>query len=142
MWNFSKAGSDLCLDVLVRQVLLFAQEASGAEAATKPEGTNSILVFLFENPLVFMMIAFLLFWFIVVLPQQRSVRKQQQEAKEALDNLRKNDRVVTSGGIHGSVVNVSTETGTVTIRIDEATNAKMTVNREAISKIFREESKS
>ena len=70
------------------------------------------------------------------------MRKQQQVAAEALNNLRKNDRVVTTGGIHGTVVNVSTETGTVTIRVDEATNAKLTVNRDSVAKIFREESKS
>jgi len=49
-----------------------------------------------------------------------------------LANLKKNDRVVTSFGVHGVISNISSDSGTVTIRVDENTNAKLTVNRDTI----------
>ena len=142
MWDFLLTFSQSVMNPANQHLILFAQDAvkTTTEETTSP--TNPLVSFLLGNPLIFMIFAFVLFWVIVVLPQQRSMRKQQQVAAEALNNLRKNDRVVTTGGIHGTVVNVSTETGTVTIRVDEATNEKLTVNRDSVAKIFREESKS
>jgi preprotein translocase subunit YajC len=49
-----------------------------------------------------------------------------------ISNLKKNDRIVTSFGVHGVVVSTQPDAGTVTIRLDENTNAKMTVNRDTI----------
>jgi preprotein translocase subunit YajC len=142
MWDSFLANSQSLSSLGSRYFVLFAQEAVKTPAEGPASPTNPLVSFLLGNPLIFMIFAFVLFWVIVVLPQQRSMRKQQLEAAEALNNLRKNDRVVTTGGIHGTIVNVSSETGTVTIRVDEATNAKLTVNRDSVAKIFREESKS
>ena len=49
-----------------------------------------------------------------------------------IDNIKKNDRVVTAGGIWGIVVNVQKESPFVTIKIDEQTNAKLKVKRTSI----------
>jgi len=43
---------------------------------------------------------FLVFYFLLFLPNQRRQKKQQ----EMLSNLKNGDRVVTSGGIHGTIV--------------------------------------
>ncbi len=119
-----------------------ATDGAGAEAPTATGTPNSLFQQLFGNPLVFMMIAFLLFWFIVIMPQQRNYRRQQTEMAELRNNLRKNDRVVTASGIHGVVVSVAADVGTVTMRIDETNNTKMTISREAIAKVIRDEAKS
>jgi preprotein translocase YajC subunit len=84
------------------------------------------------NPLWLMMAMLLVFYVGVVLPSQRSNRRQQREHAELISNLKKNDRVVTSFGVHGVVVSTQPEAGTVTIRLDENSNAKMTVNRDTI----------
>ena len=84
------------------------------------------------NPLWLMMAMLLVFYVGVVLPSQRSNRRQQREHAELISNLKKNDRVVTSFGVHGVVVSTQPESGTVTIRLDENSNAKMTVNRDTI----------
>lgn len=55
--------------------------------------TNSILSFL---PLILM---FVVFYFLLIRPQQ----KRQKEHAEMVKNLKKGDRVVTSGGIIGMV---------------------------------------
>lgn len=90
---------------------------------------------LLANPLNLMVLALAAFWLIVILPQQRSMRTKQQALQKKLDELKKNDRVVTSAGIHGVVVGKSPEAGTITLRIDDASNAKLTVDRSTIVRI-------
>ncbi len=60
----------------------------GAQAQTNP-----ILSFL---PLILM---FVVFYFLLIRPQQ----KRQKEHSEMVKNLKKGDRVVTTGGIIGTV---------------------------------------
>ena len=54
-----------------------------------------------------------------------------KESKRLIAALKKNDEVVTSGGIHGTIVNVKDKT--VTLRIDD--NVRMEVQRGSISTI-------
>jgi preprotein translocase YajC subunit len=79
-----------------------------------------------------MMAMLLVFYVGVLLPSQRSNKRQQRELADLISSLKKNDRVVTSFGVHGVVVSTQSEAGTVTIRLDENSNAKMTVNRDTI----------
>ncbi len=69
----------------------------------------------------------LIFYYIVFQPE----KKRQAKHKEKLSKLQKNDQVVTSGGIHGTIVNVKTDT--VIVRIDD--NVKIEVDREAITSV-------
>ena len=83
------------------------------------QAAGSIVSFL---PLV---LIFVVFYFLLIKPQQKE-RKRHEEMVKA---LAKNDEVVTSGGIHGTIVNVK-ETSVV-LRVDE--NAKMEVDKFAIA---------
>jgi preprotein translocase subunit YajC len=82
------------------------------------------------NPLVqffpFIMM-FLVFYLLVIRPQ----KKEQDTHKNKLAGLKKNDLIVTAGGIHGTVSLVK-ET-TVIIRVDD--NVKLELDKTAISKI-------
>jgi preprotein translocase YajC subunit len=115
--------------------------------STKVETTSSAATespswwMLLANPLNLMVLALILFWLVVILPQQRTMRGKQQALQKMLDELKKNDRVVTSAGIHGIVVSKSPEAGTVTLRIDDASNAKLTVERATIIRVGTETSK-
>lgn len=82
----------------------------------------------------FIMIA-VLFYFMLIRPE----RKKRAEAASMLENMKKNDRVVTIGGIHGVVVNVQKDSEDVTLRIDESTNTRIRVLRSAISRIITED---
>ena len=77
------------------------------------------------NLLVPVLMVWGIFYVLVFRPQQQ----KQKELKNTLDNLKKNDEVVTTGGIHGSVVIVKDKT--VVIRVDE--HARLEVDREAIA---------
>ena len=73
-------------------------------------------------------------WFVLFRPEQERVRRQQ----ELLGALKKHDRVVTSSGIYGTVVNVDRDADRVTLRIDEAGTVKISVTLASISKVLGE----
>jgi preprotein translocase subunit YajC len=60
------------------------------------------------------------------------LRKQQS----MLAGLKKNDRVVTSSGIYGTVVAVDAPSDRVTLRVDESSNGKLTVTVASIARIL------
>jgi len=100
----------------------------GGEAAAPGGG-------LFHMLLPFFAI-FLLFYFLLLRPQ----RREQARRQEMLAAIKKNDRVITVGGIYGVVTNVHREADEVTIKVDEATNTKLRVTLSAISRVLSEES--
>lgn len=115
--------------------ILAQQPAEGAAgAAPADNGWATILT----NPMNFLLVAMLLLWVMVILPNQRQNREKERKTAEALAALKKNDHVVTVGGIHGVIVNAASDSPTVTLRIDDASNAKMTVNRDAIARVITE----
>ena len=67
-----------------------------------------------------LLLMFVVFYFILIRPQQKTARKHQEFVK----NLKMGDRVVTTGGLHGSVTGL-TET-TVTLEIAEKVRVKVT----------------
>lgn len=74
----------------------------------------------------------ILFYFMLIRPEKRKqadIQRMQQE-------LKKNDRVVTIGGIIGVVVNTQQGSDEVTIRIDENTNTRIRVVRSAVSRVL------
>jgi preprotein translocase subunit YajC len=83
------------------------------------------------NPmsLIFMIVAiFAVMYFLMIRPQQRQ-KKQQQDL---LSRLAKGDKVVTAGGIHGTIAGV--KDNTVIVKI--ADNVKIEVNRSSVSQVI------
>lgn len=74
----------------------------------------------------------LIFWFLLIRPQQR----EQSKRKSMLEALKKNDRVITAGGIYGVVTNVHREIDEVTIKVDETTNTKLRVTLGSITRVL------
>lgn len=74
-----------------------------------------------------MVLVFIIFYFLLIKPQQ----KKEKERLAMLKNIKKNDEVVSSGGIHGVVLNAKDKT--ITMRIDD--NVKIEIDREAITRI-------
>ena len=72
--------------------------------------------------LVPIFLIFAIFYFLLIRPQQ----KQQKKHQQMLTEIKKNDEVVTSGGIHGTVVNLDEQT--VTLRVDDNTRIKFQKN--------------
>ncbi|MFO0841290.1 MAG: preprotein translocase subunit YajC [Gemmataceae bacterium] len=74
------------------------------------------------EPLLFMLAIFALFYFIVIRPQQR---RQDRDRQDLVSNLKKNDRVITSAGIYGTIVSVSDKEDEVTVKVDDNARLKM-----------------
>ena len=62
-------------------------------------------------PMLFMLVALVAMWFFM----SRSQKKQQQERKNLLENMKAGDEVVTIGGLHCVLSEVNTEKSTVII---------------------------
>jgi len=84
-------------------------------------GGNPIMSFL---PLIAIIA---IFYFLILRPQS----KKQKDTKKMLEALRKGDRVVTIGGIHGVIQSV--RESTLIVKVDE--NVKLEFNRAAISSV-------
>jgi preprotein translocase subunit YajC len=119
------------------RIALFAQ-AVPPDAAPPAAEEVSFLTSFFGNPVNLLMLAVMLFFFIVIWPQQRQAKAAQQAHAKALADMKKNDRVVTSGGIHGTIIQANSDEPVIIIRIDDNTGARMTVNRDAVVKVTNE----
>jgi len=82
---------------------------------------------LLQFPIIPYVFIILIFYFLIFKPQ----RAQKKKRQEMLANLKKNDQVVTSGGIHATIVNIKDRT--VVVRIDD--NSRMEVDKEAIASV-------
>ena len=60
------------------------------------------------------------FYFILLRPQQ----KEQSRRQDFLKSLKKNSRVVTTGGLIGTVVDLSSDERFVTLRVDDTTRVR------------------
>ncbi len=74
-----------------------------------------------------------IFYFMMIRPQQ----KRQKEVQKMLDSIQKGDKVVTSSGIHGSVLEIDEEEKTVLISVSD--NAKIKFDRAAIAAVSKKE---
>jgi preprotein translocase subunit YajC len=131
-------------ELLMRPLWLIAQaegaaaaSAEGAEGQATGAPTTSLIEVILGNPLNLLLISGILFVLLVLRPQQ----KQMKDLQQRLASIKKNDRVVTGSGIHGTVVQANEGEPVVSIRIDDSTGARMTINRDAITKIVEEEKK-
>jgi preprotein translocase subunit YajC len=70
---------------------------------------------------------FAIFYFMIIRPQQ----KKAKERTKLLSNLEKGDKIVTSGGVHATIVGLEEKTALIEI----APNVKVKVERSAIGTV-------
>lgn len=124
------SGNTLTSGIFAQGFLLLA-ETEGKKPAADPGGFQG-LSFTTLLPIILF-----LFYFMVLRPQQ----KAQNDTRDQIASLKTKDRVITIGGIHGTVTNIQKEQQIVTIQIDEATGAKMRIGTSAIKEIVTDETK-
>lgn len=84
--------------------------------------------------LIVMPLIILVFYFLVMRPQN----KKQKEAKKMLESLRKGDRIVTIGGLRGTVVSVKDDA--VVLKVDD--NTKLEYSKSAVATVLKREEES
>lgn len=82
------------------------------------------------STLIMFGLIFVIFYFMILRPQQ----KRQKERQQMLDNVKKGDKVVTAGGIHGKIVGVEDKA----LLVEIAENTKVKVERSSITNIIKE----
>jgi preprotein translocase subunit YajC len=85
----------------------------------QPQAINPLLNLL---PVIFI---FAIFYFLIILPQKQRDKQHQK----MLGNLNRNDEVVTTGGIHATIVNIKDKT--LILRIDD--NVKIEVEKNCVA---------
>ena len=96
--------------------------------------SQQIALFLFQQGSPFvtfipLILVFVIFYFLIIMPQ----RKRQRALDAMLDNLKSGDKVVTGGGIYGTIVSVRDDKRTVQLKISENPVIRVEVARTAIS---------
>jgi preprotein translocase subunit YajC len=71
-----------------------------------------------------------IFYFLMLRPQQ----KRQKERQKLLDSVKKGDRVITSGGMYGTIAGIDDKT----LLIEVADKVKVKFERSAVATILRE----
>jgi len=109
---------------------LIAEDASPPpNADEKPGSPYSIFIL--------MGALFVVFYLLLIRPQQKKEREKQTQRQEMLKHLTKNDHVATIGGMHGVVASV-TDTEVV-LKVDEKNDVRIRFAREAISRVVTDE---
>jgi len=84
-----------------------------------------------SNPLVSFMpiiLIFVIFYFLLILPQQ----KREKKHKEMLNNLKKGDYILTSGGIYGTIINIKPDI--IELKVDD--NTKLQLAKTAVIELI------
>jgi len=87
-------------------------------------------------PMPLMLLLLMVVFYLVVMRPEQQKRKR---AEAQLKALKKNDRVVTAGGIYGVVAHVNREADEVIVKVDESNNTRLKFTLSAISRIVSEE---
>jgi preprotein translocase subunit YajC len=83
---------------------------------------------LFSTVIMFALII-AIFYFMILRPQQ----KRQKERDQLLNNLKKGDKVITTGGVHGTIVGMEDKT----ILVQVADNVKIKYEKSSIATVTR-----
>lgn len=103
---------------------LLAVGASGGSGQSKGSGMGMLVLFAG---------LFFIWWFLYLGPQM----KRQKQKQQMMDALKKGDRVVTRGGLIGTVLGIREKEKIVVLRFSE--NVKIEVLRSAVEGILKDE---
>lgn len=103
--------------------LAYAMGTGGGGNAGGGGGTFGALI-----PLILM---FAIFYFLLIRPQQ----KKSKQHKELLSSLRKGDRIVSSGGLHGVITGLTDDAVTMEI----APKVRVKLSRNAVGAVLKRE---
>ncbi|MEX2461464.1 MAG: preprotein translocase subunit YajC [Paenibacillaceae bacterium] len=99
-----------------------------AAAASGDQASNPLWTF---GPIIAM---FLVLYFLLIRPQQ----KRQKTRNSMLNTLKKGDKIITVGGLHGTILEMDDDARTVILRVNDTT--KLTFDRSSVNAITQSSS--
>lgn len=103
--------------------IAYAMGQGGAASGQGSGGFASLI------PIILM---FVIFYFLLIRPQQ----KKTKEHREMINQLKKGDRIVTSGGLHGRI----TATGDQTMTVEIADKVRVKISRGSVGQVLQSSS--
>jgi len=94
------------------------------------EVDNSFFLFFIMLPVIL-----ILMWFMFANPQ----KKQEQRLRQMLQSLEKNDKVMTVGGLIGTVHSIDKEQNEIVLKVDETNNTRVRFHLTAVNAVFPKE---
>lgn len=85
----------------------------------------------FLAQLLSFILVLVIFWFLLIRPQQ----KRQKERNAMLQSLKKGDKVITIGGLHGTITDLTEER--VTLKVSD--NTRLVFERTAVNAVINQE---
>jgi preprotein translocase subunit YajC len=82
--------------------------------------------------LVYILGFFFLIYFMILRPQ----KQQDQKRRAMIDAMKKNDKVVTTGGIYGTVISVDPSQDRVVLRVDDEKGVKVSFVKSSIARVI------
>jgi len=113
------------MELLGTALVLAQADPSGDPMPAEPFNLFGSMWF----PLV---LGFVFVWLFLIRPQ----RKEEEKKRNLLEALKKNDRVVTTGGMYGTIVNIKDDE--VTLRVDDQAKVRIRFARQAIARVVSE----
>ena len=104
--------------MIISGLIIFHGNAAGASLLGQAAAPSGFMTFL---PLILIMVVF---YFLLIMPAQR----RQKKTAEMLKALKNGDKVITNGGIYGTIVGLDSDT--VQLRVAE--QVKLKLSRSAI----------
>ena len=112
-------------------LFLFASEVHALGSSQQSgEAAGSPLM----NMLPFILM-FVIMYFLLIRPQY----KKQKEQKTMIETLKKGNRVVTNGGMHGTIVGMKEKEGILVLQV--AKDVKVEVSRGSVSQVLEKKEK-
>lgn len=81
---------------------------------------------------IFLILLFAMFYFLIIRPQ----RKRQQQHQELMNSLKRGDQVITIGGIHGQIENISEDN--LLLKVESGATLRMARNAVAYKQETRQ----
>ena len=104
---------------------IILQSGAAAPQAGQPQGGGWTMW-------IMLLLIFAVMWLFMIRPQ----RQQQKKMEEFRKSLQKGDKVVTAGGIYGTIAEVTEGSRTVLIKVDG--DVKLRVDKSSLQKDFSE----
>src|ERR1700679_725514 len=76
------------------------------------------------------------FYFLMILPQQQ----QEKKRRAMIEGLKKNDKVLTSAGIYGTVMSVDAKNDKIVLRVDDERGVKLAVTTASVGRVIESSS--
>jgi preprotein translocase subunit YajC len=105
-------------------------------AATQSHAPTQDVPFWANPQNVFLLVIFAMLMFFVF-SSSKAKRNEQKQRDDMLKNMKRGDRVMTAGGILGSVVDV--RDNEVVLKVDEGSNTKIKFSRDAIKRVLTDD---